>query len=115
MKTLWCKTHKNPSDRISHAWAPLNITMVRDSMKPKQGFSPGQTRKIATRSVNTSQYPTLEKQFVLFFQRPFIHFLMGSTVRVYHSIRNNTFYFIIFWSFLHVRVTPFWPMPTGTE
>jgi hypothetical protein len=75
-------------------------------MKPKQGFSPGQTRKIAT-----SQYPTLEKQFVLFFQRPFIRFLLESRVRVYHSIRNNTIYFIIFWSFLLVRVTPFWAMP----
>jgi hypothetical protein len=24
MKTLWCKNQENPSDRISHAWAPLN-------------------------------------------------------------------------------------------
>ena len=23
MKTLWCKIQENPSDRISHAWAPL--------------------------------------------------------------------------------------------
>jgi hypothetical protein len=23
MKTLWCKNQENPSDRISHAWAPL--------------------------------------------------------------------------------------------
>jgi hypothetical protein len=23
MKTLWCKNQDNPSDRISHAWAPL--------------------------------------------------------------------------------------------
>ncbi len=23
MKTFWCKNEKNPSDRISHAWAPL--------------------------------------------------------------------------------------------
>ncbi len=23
MKTLWCKNLENPSDRISHAWAPL--------------------------------------------------------------------------------------------
>ncbi len=23
MKTLWCKNQKNPSDGISHAWAPL--------------------------------------------------------------------------------------------
>ncbi len=24
MKTLWCKNQENPSDRISHAWAPLS-------------------------------------------------------------------------------------------
>jgi hypothetical protein len=24
MKTLWCKNQENPSDRISHTWAPLN-------------------------------------------------------------------------------------------
>jgi hypothetical protein len=23
MRTLWCKNQENPSDRISHAWAPL--------------------------------------------------------------------------------------------
>jgi hypothetical protein len=23
MKTLWCKNQENPSERISHAWAPL--------------------------------------------------------------------------------------------
>ncbi len=23
METLWCKNHENPSDRISHSWAPL--------------------------------------------------------------------------------------------
>jgi hypothetical protein len=28
MKTLWCKNQENPSDRISHAWAPLNYVMV---------------------------------------------------------------------------------------
>jgi hypothetical protein len=25
MRTLWCKNQENPSDRISHAWAPLNV------------------------------------------------------------------------------------------
>ncbi len=30
MKTLWCKNQENPSDRISHAWAPLkNYFSVR--------------------------------------------------------------------------------------
>jgi hypothetical protein len=24
MKTLWCKNQENPSDGISHTWAPLN-------------------------------------------------------------------------------------------
>jgi hypothetical protein len=27
MKTLWCKNQENPSDRISHAWAPFNRVM----------------------------------------------------------------------------------------
>ncbi len=30
MKTLWCKNQKNPSDRVSHAWAPLNTYGERD-------------------------------------------------------------------------------------
>jgi hypothetical protein len=25
MRTLWCKNQENPSDRISHAWAPLRL------------------------------------------------------------------------------------------
>ncbi len=25
MKTLWCKNQENPSDGISHAWAPLKV------------------------------------------------------------------------------------------
>jgi hypothetical protein len=25
MKTLWCKSQANPSDGISHAWAPLKV------------------------------------------------------------------------------------------
>jgi hypothetical protein len=25
MKTLWCKNQENPSDRISHAWAPSKL------------------------------------------------------------------------------------------
>jgi hypothetical protein len=27
MNTLWCKNQENPSDRISHAWAPLSAHM----------------------------------------------------------------------------------------
>ncbi len=27
MKTLWCKNLENPSNRISHAWAPLNAIL----------------------------------------------------------------------------------------
>jgi hypothetical protein len=27
MRTLWCKNQKNPSDRISHAWAPLTYVL----------------------------------------------------------------------------------------
>jgi hypothetical protein len=28
MKTFWCKNQENPSDRISHAWAPLRETFL---------------------------------------------------------------------------------------
>ncbi len=28
MKTLWCKNQENPSDRISHAWAPLRQKLI---------------------------------------------------------------------------------------
>ena len=27
MKTLWCKNQENPSDQISHAWAPLSCSV----------------------------------------------------------------------------------------
>jgi hypothetical protein len=30
MKTLWCKNQENPSDRISHAWAPLSTNMIKN-------------------------------------------------------------------------------------
>jgi hypothetical protein len=33
MKTLWCKNQENPSDRISHAWAPLNPVMYSEISK----------------------------------------------------------------------------------
>ncbi len=29
MKTLWCKNQENSSDRISHAWAPLNSNTLK--------------------------------------------------------------------------------------
>ncbi len=34
MKTLWCKNQENPSDRISHAWAPLtrNIEVFKNKL-----------------------------------------------------------------------------------
>jgi hypothetical protein len=43
MKTLWCKNQENPSDRISHAWAPLNdnnlnITICSTTRKPTHLF-----------------------------------------------------------------------------
>ncbi len=28
VETSWCKNQENPSDRISHAWAPLNIILL---------------------------------------------------------------------------------------
>jgi hypothetical protein len=45
MKTLWCKNQENPSDRISHAWAPLTISysvgalqhMCKDSTTEAEG------------------------------------------------------------------------------
>ncbi len=35
MKTLWCKNQENPSDRISHAWAPLmfNSSIITEKIK----------------------------------------------------------------------------------
>jgi hypothetical protein len=30
MKTLWCKNQENPSDRISHTWAPLRTEKRKD-------------------------------------------------------------------------------------
>ncbi len=32
MRTLWCKNQENPSDRISHAWAPLNINQKLEAL-----------------------------------------------------------------------------------
>jgi hypothetical protein len=46
MKTFWCKNQENPSDRISHAWAPLKrqdflhvlekLTFFDPDMEPEQ-------------------------------------------------------------------------------
>ena len=33
MKTEWCENQENPSDRISHAWAPLNYTPKISELK----------------------------------------------------------------------------------
>ena len=44
MKTLWCKNQENPSDRISHAWAPSKETedvtflIVRRTLEMFQRF-----------------------------------------------------------------------------
>jgi hypothetical protein len=43
MKPLWCKNQENPSDQISHAWAPLkgqcheifNLWFLHESVSPK--------------------------------------------------------------------------------
>jgi hypothetical protein len=41
MKTLWCKNQENPSDRISHAWAPLkNLSLgeqIQAAVDVRQG------------------------------------------------------------------------------
>ncbi len=34
MTTLWCKNQENPSDRISHAWAPLRCQAAHSIFKP---------------------------------------------------------------------------------
>ena len=36
MKTLWCKNHENPNDRISHAWAPLKKGIKESEREGKQ-------------------------------------------------------------------------------
>jgi hypothetical protein len=43
MKTLWCKNQENPSDRISHAWAPLNIC----SVESKKLFSEREVKNVS--------------------------------------------------------------------
>ncbi len=32
MKTLWCKNQENPSDRISHTWAPLTFFLYLEDL-----------------------------------------------------------------------------------
>jgi hypothetical protein len=39
MKTLWSKNQKNPSDRISHAWAPLKGDLSIDNIVNPPLFS----------------------------------------------------------------------------
>jgi hypothetical protein len=34
MKTLWCKNKENPSDRISHTWAPLKVPPTATANSP---------------------------------------------------------------------------------
>jgi hypothetical protein len=38
MKTLWCKNQENPSDRISHAWAPLNKKTQQQTIERLRGW-----------------------------------------------------------------------------
>ncbi len=38
MKTLWCKNQKNPSDGISHAWAPLKANFKVIEAKRSESF-----------------------------------------------------------------------------
>jgi len=40
MKTLWCKNQGNPSDRISHTWAPLKSLISFLAHVFKTPFSP---------------------------------------------------------------------------
>ncbi len=75
MKTLWCKNQKNPSDRISHAWAPLTS---RKHSKSKQIMS-----------TNTIQFKgTVSRDFLLlvFFMNQF-----PPSPRVFHSDRFDFF------------------------
>jgi hypothetical protein len=39
MKTLWCKNQENPSDRISHAWAPLRLSVHQFYKKKCEYFA----------------------------------------------------------------------------
>jgi hypothetical protein len=32
IETIWCKNEENPSDRISHAWAPLKCSYVGENI-----------------------------------------------------------------------------------
>jgi hypothetical protein len=38
MKTLWCKNQENPSDQISHAWAPLKKVLFNPLYTAEVGF-----------------------------------------------------------------------------
>ncbi len=42
MKTLWCKNQENPSDQISHAWAPLMFIPLQRLLS--DGFCVGTVR-----------------------------------------------------------------------
>ncbi len=56
MRTLWCKNQENPSDRISHAWAPLNVSTTTRLMGMAETSSP----------VNNSHQSGTEQKNVFF-------------------------------------------------
>ncbi len=47
-KTLFCKNQENPSDRISHAWAPLKV--LANQMTGQKTLNIGSKREIFDRS-----------------------------------------------------------------
>jgi hypothetical protein len=54
MKTLWCKNQENPSDRISHTWAPLTVlNFNKELITPKNMLHADSTYKSVKRDVKS--------------------------------------------------------------
>jgi hypothetical protein len=59
MRTLWCKNQENPSDRISHAWAPLNEKLKKPFRINKKNSLPLFFRKRCAEKLRTELQRTV--------------------------------------------------------
>jgi hypothetical protein len=48
-ETLWCKNQENPSDRISHAWAPLMLLATEQLLTGRAAQHDSQSFSLANR------------------------------------------------------------------
>jgi hypothetical protein len=70
MKTLWCKNQENPSDRISHTWAPLSKWRKVGRSSYELGGKPN-TYRVSNLMGMKRRMLDIDKKLVLLFAKKF--------------------------------------------